>query len=166
MHTLTWPMPTILPWSSAARSYFFCCMAGVLPDRGILGAGRGALNCRLTVVCAQLIGRMCALVVAEGELPLPSLTRSQQFGPILEMHRVVVIPLAAPDEAVLLEGRDDLLRHAVVVRDLAGMRTQEPVIRELEIEIAYHNRMPKEIVATFEKHGFIWGGKWYHYDTM
>jgi hypothetical protein len=18
----------------------------------------------------------------------------------------------------------------------------------------------------FEKHGFIWGGKWYHYDTM
>ena len=33
-------------------------------------------------------------------------------------------------------------------------------------KIAYHNRMPKEIVATFEKHGFIWGGKWYHYDTM
>jgi peptidoglycan LD-endopeptidase CwlK len=23
-----------------------------------------------------------------------------------------------------------------------------------------------EIVAIFEKHGFIWGGKWYHYDTM
>ena len=33
-------------------------------------------------------------------------------------------------------------------------------------KIAYHNRMPKEIVAIFEKHGFIWGGKWYHYDTM
>jgi len=33
-------------------------------------------------------------------------------------------------------------------------------------KIAYRNRMPKEIVAIFEKHGFIWGGKWYHYDTM
>ena len=32
--------------------------------------------------------------------------------------------------------------------------------------IAYKNRMPQDIVAIFEKHGFIWGGKWYHYDTM
>jgi len=30
----------------------------------------------------------------------------------------------------------------------------------------YRNRMPEEIVAIFEKHGFIWGGKWYHFDTM
>ena len=30
----------------------------------------------------------------------------------------------------------------------------------------YKNRMPKEIVDVFERHGFIWGGKWYHYDTM
>jgi len=32
--------------------------------------------------------------------------------------------------------------------------------------IRYRNRMPEEIVAIFEQHGFIWGGKWYHYDTM
>ena len=30
----------------------------------------------------------------------------------------------------------------------------------------YKNRIPEEIVAIFERHGFIWGGKWYHYDTM
>jgi hypothetical protein len=30
----------------------------------------------------------------------------------------------------------------------------------------YRNRIPNEIVEIFEKHGFIWGGKWYHYDTM
>jgi hypothetical protein len=30
----------------------------------------------------------------------------------------------------------------------------------------YKNRIPFEIVAAFEHHGFIWGGKWYHYDTM
>ena len=30
----------------------------------------------------------------------------------------------------------------------------------------YRNRIPAEIVAIFEKHGFIWGGKWGYYDTM
>jgi hypothetical protein len=35
-----------------------------------------------------------------------------------------------------------------------------------DLPIVYRNRMPQEIVAIFEKHGFIWGGKWYHFDTM
>jgi hypothetical protein len=30
----------------------------------------------------------------------------------------------------------------------------------------YRNEIPPEIVEIFEKHGFIWGGRWYHYDTM
>lgn len=30
----------------------------------------------------------------------------------------------------------------------------------------YENSMPRSIVEIFEKHGFIWGGKWHHYDTM
>jgi hypothetical protein len=30
----------------------------------------------------------------------------------------------------------------------------------------YRNRMPMEIVEIFERHGFIWGGKWGHFDTM
>lgn len=30
----------------------------------------------------------------------------------------------------------------------------------------YKNRYPIEIIELFEKHGFIWGGKWYYYDTM
>jgi len=30
----------------------------------------------------------------------------------------------------------------------------------------WHNRVPVAIVRIFEKHGFIWGGAWYHYDTM
>jgi peptidoglycan LD-endopeptidase CwlK len=32
--------------------------------------------------------------------------------------------------------------------------------------VPYRNRIPHEIVEIFERHGFIWGGKWYHYDTM
>jgi hypothetical protein len=30
----------------------------------------------------------------------------------------------------------------------------------------YKNRIPQIIVDIFEKYGFIWGGKWYHFDTM
>lgn len=33
-------------------------------------------------------------------------------------------------------------------------------------KISYVNRIPIEIVHIFERHGFIWGGRWYHYDTM
>jgi hypothetical protein len=32
--------------------------------------------------------------------------------------------------------------------------------------INYKNRIPQIIIGIFEKYGFIWGGKWYHFDTM
>jgi hypothetical protein len=32
--------------------------------------------------------------------------------------------------------------------------------------ITYANEIPLEIVRIFEAHGFIWGGRWYHHDTM
>jgi len=30
----------------------------------------------------------------------------------------------------------------------------------------YRSVLPREIVAVFERHGFIWGGKWRHFDGM
>jgi len=35
-----------------------------------------------------------------------------------------------------------------------------------DISLKYKNQIPQLIVDIFEKNGFIWGGKWYHYDTM
>lgn len=32
--------------------------------------------------------------------------------------------------------------------------------------IPYKNSFPVEIVETFKRYGFIWGGWWYHHDTM
>lgn len=32
--------------------------------------------------------------------------------------------------------------------------------------IPFKNRIPLDVVALFEVQGFIWGGRWYHYDTM
>ncbi|MBM4352193.1 MAG: M15 family metallopeptidase [Deltaproteobacteria bacterium] len=31
---------------------------------------------------------------------------------------------------------------------------------------AWKNRVPADLVEAFERHGFIWGGRWYHFDTM
>jgi hypothetical protein len=42
-------------------------------------------------------------------------------------------------------------------------RWREP---NVETPVRYRNRMPLEIVAAFEREGFIWGGRWNHYDTM
>jgi hypothetical protein len=30
----------------------------------------------------------------------------------------------------------------------------------------YANSVPADVVAIFERHGFIWGGRWAHFDTM
>ncbi len=30
----------------------------------------------------------------------------------------------------------------------------------------YSKQIPTRIIKIFEKHGFIWGGRWHHYDTM
>jgi hypothetical protein len=35
-----------------------------------------------------------------------------------------------------------------------------------ELFPAYRNDIPLEIVSIFEDNNFIWGGNWYHYDTM
>lgn len=35
-----------------------------------------------------------------------------------------------------------------------------------DASITYANRIPKEIIRIFEKHGFISGARWYHFDTM
>jgi hypothetical protein len=33
-------------------------------------------------------------------------------------------------------------------------------------DLTYRNRVPLRIVELFEEQGFIWGGRWHHYDTM
>ncbi|WP_188961049.1 M15 family metallopeptidase [Deinococcus aquiradiocola] len=38
--------------------------------------------------------------------------------------------------------------------------------REGERGVRWRNAFPVGLVQTFERHGWIWGGRWYHYDTM
>jgi peptidoglycan L-alanyl-D-glutamate endopeptidase CwlK len=43
-------------------------------------------------------------------------------------------------------------------------RAGRPVRESAKLRL--RNQIPKQIVSIFEKHGFLWGGSWYHYDTM
>ena len=48
------------------------------------------------------------------------------------------------------------------VQKAAYWRWQSPA----QIETFSRKNWPTEIVEAFERHGFIWGGKWWHFDTM
>ncbi len=62
-------------------------------------------------------------------------------------------------------GRPSMHSYAAAI-DLNVGRSDYWLWRKEAGPIPYRNRMPQEIVDIFERHGFIWGGKWYHYDTM
>jgi hypothetical protein len=52
--------------------------------------------------------------------------------------------------------------------DISPTKTQywKDEAKEETAKIGYKNSVPLSVVHIFEKYGFIWGGKWYHYDTM
>ena len=76
---------------------------------------------------------------------------------------------AATYEYRVIKDTDRLSMHSFgIAVDLAPSKTQYwkgEATRETA-KIGYKNTMPLSIVRIFEKHGFIWGGRWYHYDTM
>jgi D-alanyl-D-alanine carboxypeptidase len=65
-------------------------------------------------------------------------------------------------------GTDRLSNHSFAtaidlnVQKAAYWRWQSPT----QLETFSRKNWPTEIIETFERHGFIWGGKWWHFDTM
>jgi hypothetical protein len=69
----------------------------------------------------------------------------------------------------VIKDTDRLSMHSFgIAIDLAPATTQywKGEAASETAKIGYKNTMPLSIVRIFEKHGFIWGGRWYHYDTM
>ncbi len=69
----------------------------------------------------------------------------------------------------VIKDTDRLSMHSFgIAIDLAPSTTQywKDEATSETANIGYKNTMPLSIVRIFEKHGFIWGGRWYHYDTM
>lgn len=76
---------------------------------------------------------------------------------------------AATYEYRVIKDTDRLSLHSFgIAIDLSPTKTQywKGEATAETAKIGYKNTMPLSIVRIFEKHGFIWGGRWYHYDTM
>lgn len=68
-----------------------------------------------------------------------------------------------------IKGTDRLSMHSFAIAIDVGVkfsdywRWNKP---DADGNYPYKNRFPDAVVAIFEAHGFIWGGKWSHFDTM
>jgi len=107
------------------------------------------------VMFAEAHGAAAALerVVADLEKLPPSMTR-------------FLVPVGGTYNCHKIEGRNRRSMHAYAAAIDIAVRHSDYWVWAGGEKAPYRNRIPMEIVAVFEKHGFIWGGKWKHFDTM
>lgn len=82
---------------------------------------------------------------------------------------VFLVPSAGAFNCRRVAGTDKLSPHGYgIAVDLALKRAHYWLWDSggSDATLPYRNDTPPEIVEIFEKHGFIWGGRWFHYDTM
>lgn len=103
---------------------------------------------------------------------------SDQLELLLEAHPEYIKYLAAPSGAFYwrhIENSNRRSPHSFGIAidinaDIANYWIWETDIKENKLNqtdhINYKNTIPCDIVSIFENNGFIWGGKWQHYDTM
>ncbi|MCE1234903.1 MAG: M15 family metallopeptidase [Hyphomicrobiales bacterium] len=97
---------------------------------------------------------------------LAAVSKELEAGPA-EWKRYLV-PSAGTYNCRVIAGTTRVSAHgwgiAIDVNDRASdyWRWSDPSGRK----VVFKNRIPAEIAAVFERHGFVWGARWYHYDTM
>ena len=79
-----------------------------------------------------------------------------------------LVPSAGTYNCRTIAGTDRMSMHAFAAAiDISTATTDYWLWNDpVDGRYPYRNQVPFEIVDVFERHGFIWGGKWYHYDTM
>ena len=66
-----------------------------------------------------------------------------------------------------IAGTDELSMHAwAIAIDLDTARSHYWRNERQDRPLVWKNSYPQSIVDAFEAEGFIWGGRWYHFDTM
>ena len=66
-----------------------------------------------------------------------------------------------------IAGTDRPSNHSYGISiDLDASRTDYWRWPKPSLPLRWRNSVPQAIVDAFEAEGFIWGGRWYHYDTM
>jgi hypothetical protein len=82
---------------------------------------------------------------------------------------VFLIPSAGTYNCRVIAGTNRVSAHGhgiaidIALKRSDYWRNAEPAT---DGRVTFKNQIPMDIVRIFEKHGFIWGGRWYHYDTM
>ena len=80
---------------------------------------------------------------------------------------VFLVPSAGTYNCRVIAGTDRVSAHgyaiAITLKRSQYWRDAPP---RQDRAISFMNEVPTDIVHIFERHGFIWGGRWYHYDTM
>jgi hypothetical protein len=82
---------------------------------------------------------------------------------------VYLEPIAGAYACRFIAGTERLSTHGhgiavdIALKHAHYWRWSKP---DVQGRYAWKNDIPVEIVQIFEDHGFIWGGRWYHYDTM
>ena len=136
--------------------------------RVLYGESKGSVarNCVTVDFCGHTVkfnarcGAAEALRAVSAELEL-MLTRSPELRPYLEK-------LGGTFNWRKIDGAERLSNHSfgiaidLNVEKSAYWRWQSPE----RMETFSRKSWPSEIVQIFERHGFIWGGKWWHFDTM
>ena len=85
-----------------------------------------------------------------------------------EANRIFLAPSAGTYNCRVIAETDRMSMHAFgAAIDISTATTDYWLWNKPDGgRIPYRNKVPFEIVSIFERYGFIWGGKWYHYDTM
>ena len=116
----------------------------------------------------------------------PHLVVVDWFGQRLHVTSVNGVAAALTAVEAEIAGMDPAIRHAAspsagayLCRDTRGEHAPSMHAYGAAIDLnvavsdywrwgggAWRNRIPAEIVAAFERHGFVWGGRWRHFDTM
>lgn len=82
---------------------------------------------------------------------------------------VFLIPSAGTFNCRVIAGTDRVSAHGYAIAiDIALKRSDywRNAATSENTPVSFKNEIPMEVVRAFERHGFIWGGRWYHYDTM
>lgn len=135
---------------------------------GLYGASESAVaaNCVAVDFCGSTVkfNKRCGAADALRGVALDLEKVFAQKPPL----RVYVQKLAGTFNWRKIAGTERLSNHSFgTAIDLnldkaAYWRWQKPE----QLETFSRKDWPNEIVETFERHGFIWGGKWWHFDTM
>ena len=137
------------------KMYGDCRKGGVTPDLVPVAWLPGHHGGRVMITRINGIDKRLAEVSAElDKLP--------------ESFMRYLIPTAGTFNCRVIAGTDRVSMHAYGAAIDINTRSADywRNAKGTSGRLAYHNAIPFEIVDIFERHGFIWGGKWYHYDTM